>query len=558
MRFDSVLSVLLAATYFLAGTGSAQDFLGKDAPAWERELNDAKDPRARRNAAFALGKLGGQASLCVGSLKKHLLEDSSAEVREAAAYALGEIGRESLNVFDDPTLVTALGTALSKDAEPLVRRSAAVALGHFGSSAQPVLATVQQAINDSSPIVRQNVAWALGRISPKTVPNLRRALQDSDLLVRRDAAGSLAQLKPAEARPAVDELVGCLSVGNSEVRLAALNVLIKILGPEDAKAAPRLREALKDSDLEVRQNAALALANIGGAGAAPAVPILIDAIQHGESNLRRQAAAAIRNIGPDAAAAIPMLKKGLADPDREFRQYAAMALGGIGPRAYTAVPDLVNMVANPNEDKDVRAAAATALSRMNPAEADGNDREPMMRLLEGSVPRLLEVLEDTKNPIRVRERVIWALRVHNVRLAELKGVIPTFTKVIYERLTPETRLIHYDCAYLLGVLQGPEVRDKVLDLLTDFLKDKDFVLFKSTEVKAGGAGVETPGGRTNVADVGQGDFRIMAIQALERIGRDRIMGRTDLIRELRAIVADPQTVPELKERTQKLLKTLDG
>src|SRR5207249_11386700 len=139
-------------------------------------LNDSNDARLRRNAAFALGKLGNAAASALPSLKKHLKDDDSKEVREAAAFGLGEIGRESLKSLDDPNVIEVLAGAL-KDSDPLVRRSAAYALGNFGPAAKPAQGALETALSDDkSPAVRQNIAWALGKIGPETVTGLKTAL----------------------------------------------------------------------------------------------------------------------------------------------------------------------------------------------------------------------------------------------------------------------------------------------------------------------------------------------------------------------------------------------
>src|SRR5262245_51566830 len=106
---------------------SAQGFLGKSALTWTQEL-DRPEESARRNAAYALGKMGIQSVPVIPKLLKRLREDASAKVREAAAFALGEVGKESAKAAVSQDLVAGLTQAL-KDDNHLVRRSAAYALG---------------------------------------------------------------------------------------------------------------------------------------------------------------------------------------------------------------------------------------------------------------------------------------------------------------------------------------------------------------------------------------------------------------------------------------------
>lgn len=537
---------LLAAIWLSISTGAmGQSFLGKNARDWERQLKDGKDDKARRSAAFALGKLGSSAFAAVGSLKSTLRDDKSASVREAAAMALGDIARGALKAADDPEIVARLEQALEKDGDPLVRRSAALSLGKLGPDAKSALAALEKAVEDTNAAVRQNAAWALGRIGASSVAGLRKALKDDDLLVKRDAAGSLGKLEPEDARGALDELVACCTLGNSDVRIAALSVLNKIVTSEDSKVAAAIRPALDDKDLEVRQNAALTLANIGGEAAAPALPILLDALRDGDQELKQQAAAAIGNLGDAAATAVPHLIKALAAADKELQRHAALALGGVGEKAEDAIPALVKLLSSAAEFAEARVEAAVALSKIGPRKA-----------AEDAVPGLLRILEDPASDAKVRERLMWALRVHKLNLSNFPGVFPAFTKVLHEPKQDKNRMLRYDCAYMLGVLQSAEAPDKALDVLLEYLKDDSILVYKGKAVKAGGTGIEVKGSKAAVKEEGYGDGRVMAIQALGRIGADRVVRRNDIVQQLRAIAANPKTLPDLKEKTKELLDSI--
>lgn len=117
VRFLCGMLILAGGTAGL----SAQTFLGKDVDAWRRQLSSAV-LQERRSAAFALGKLGNGGAPALAALKKALVEEKEATVREAVAFALGEIGRDSLLAGRDAELVPVLARGL-KDVDPLVRRS---------------------------------------------------------------------------------------------------------------------------------------------------------------------------------------------------------------------------------------------------------------------------------------------------------------------------------------------------------------------------------------------------------------------------------------------------
>src|SRR5262249_40467311 len=165
--------IFVAASLGLCAPARAQDgrFLGKDPYHWIDQLK-SKSPPARRAAAFALGKLGTATYTHQGV--KPLVErlggqENDAEVRDAAAYALGEIGmglrkrvRESgisWNVAGD-----ALLQALREDKDKRVRRSAAYGIGGFGRAAAAARDSLRTALRDEAAGVRQNAAWALGQL----------------------------------------------------------------------------------------------------------------------------------------------------------------------------------------------------------------------------------------------------------------------------------------------------------------------------------------------------------------------------------------------------------
>ncbi len=532
---------LLAFTclLILATAGQAQVFLGKTANAWIQELNQGDDA-ARRNAAYALGKLGGTALQAVPRLTKRLAEDKSPKVREAAAFALGEIGRES----PDPAVVAKLTAAL-KDENHLVRRSAAYALGNLGRDAAAAQADLEGAVADPKAEVRQNAAWALGKIGSGGVAGLRKALGDADLLVRRDAAAALAPMAAKDIRPALPELLAACATNNSEVRKAALAALVKVVGPSDAAAAGPIRQALTDADEEVRRNAALALSNIGGKEARAALPVLRDALRRGDVELRRQAAAAIRNIGLEAHPAVPDLIKALGDADGEVRANAALALGGIGQNAEDAVPALVQLIANAKEIQDTRVEAAVSLSKIGPGKAAVE-----------AVPTLLKVLQDPAQNAKVRERIVWALRVHKAKLREMPDLYPIFTKILVEPKSKENRMLRYDCAFMLGVLKGPDAPPEVMGVLLEYLKDDSILIFANKKTTVGGTGPETPTGKTDVKEEGKDDGRILAIQALARIGAARIAERPDIVQQLQFLAKDKATLDDLRKATKELLEKL--
>lgn len=513
-------------------------FLGKPVDAWQKELR-SPNPMARRDAAFALGKLGSYGADGVDDLIQLVKKDQDKRVREAAAFALGEICKESLRAAGHADLLPALKGAL-KDKEPLVRRSAAFALGSLGTDGAAAARDVEAALDDPDPAVRQNAAWALGRLGQDTVQALRKALRDKDARVRRDAASAVGQLNE-KGRPALPELLDCCLHPDTEVKKFALATLVRLVNREDARVAAELKPVLNDPDLEVRSNAALALGNIGGDAAREAVPVLIDALKQGHTELRRQAAVAIRNIGPAARDAVPSLRRALQDQDEQLREYAAAALAGIGKEAEPAVPDLVEVLTKRSEKQEVRIQAATALAKVGSTDATIK-----------TIPQLIEVVGDRNSPSKVRERVFWALRTHANHLNNYPTLFPTLTRILQEPKEKVGKMLRYDSAFMLGVFQKDKAPPEALDGLYDFLKDPGILIYKET-IGVLGAGTEGSSGTAEVTEKGEGDGRIMAVIALQNIGRARVQADARIIPQLQAILRENPLDPDLKKRVEKAL-----
>jgi HEAT repeat protein len=496
----------------------------------------------RRGAAFALGKLGGGAALATSVLVGRLQKDNDASVREAAAFALGEIGPTALTY--EPKLPQILIAAVQDDKDALVRRSAVLALGSLAGKEAEVFDAVRKAASDSSPSVRQNAAFVLGRFGAKALEPLRATLTDDDALVIRDSANALRGLGK-DGRPAVPQLVDCLNKPglDGETKRAVLGALVKLVDSKDKAAVAALARVLGDTDAEVRINAALVLGNIGGDEAAVAVPVLREALRSGDPAIRSQAAAALNNIGPRAAPALPDLIAALSDKQARVRMLATVGLGGLGKEAQQAIPALVHVVKKSDEQVGVRYFAASALANIGYCEAAVQ-----------AVPDIIQILTDPKAPYSVRWKLISALRVHNFRLKSMKEVLDGLEKVLTEPPHAEGNLLRYDAAYILGMIQGPSASEKTLDTLQDFLSDSTILLYKGSETDVSGGAKEGMAAQAaSVREKGSDDGRVMAVQALDEMGRRRVVARPEVVKQLRAIAADAKANTTLREEAKKLL-----
>jgi HEAT repeat protein len=567
----------LAACGLLSGTTLAQQgkFLGKSAGEWQKELasNDARD---RASAAFALGKIGSDAEDAVPALVKLLQKDKEATVRDAAALAIGNIAKRGrAGVY----VISALCTALTTDKDYSVKRSAAVALGHSAFDTADVRSALEKALidepkdardKDKAKGLKQNAVWALGEVCEKAdkppVDSFRKALADGDKLVMRDAANAVAKLQAkSAAKAAVPELVACVKHEYVELRKSACFALVELVTPKDEQALEVLVAVCNNNqeDDEVRENAALALSNIGGDNAKAAVrPLLAMLAKDPKANAnanekerilekKRRAALAFRNLGVVGQEAQGELIKALKHPDEDLRHNAAIALGGIKSRA--AVAPLVQRIADQKEKERVRVAACVALQGIGACEE-----------AKAAVPQLIAVLENPKQPPFVRERILWSLRVHQAGLLDYDNLMTAMKNILVEpglktAVSTTTghssgKMLRYDCAFLLSVLKSVNAPEEVFPVLQEFVHDDKIRIF--TGLGSGGGGVKgegTSGVKGKVQELGDSDGRIMALNALERLGIERVRTHPEILNQLKKMSTGKNFDDDIREKAAKLL-----
>ncbi len=92
-------------------------------------------------------------------------------------------------------------------------------------------------------------------------------------------------------------------------------------------------------------------------------------------------------------------------------------------------------------------------------------------------------------------------------------------------------------------------------MLADWLHDSTGKLYGGQSSKVGAEGVETKGS-AEVKAVLTGDSRVMAVDALRFIGRERVRDRKDIVDQLGVLVKDSATHKELRADATKLLNLL--
>jgi HEAT repeat protein len=180
-------------------------------------LLEDKDSEVRVNAAVALWRINKHAK-AVPALRD-MLARGQGPAPYLAASALGQIGAETEDALSP--LAAALGHA---DAD--VRRAAARALGQIGPKAVPV---IKQALSSPSEEARRGAVEALGWMGSLAVPELIAALKNDRPAARRAAARALGRLG-AEAKLGESALLEAVDDSDPNVRATAADALRKVRG----------------------------------------------------------------------------------------------------------------------------------------------------------------------------------------------------------------------------------------------------------------------------------------------------------------------------------------
>jgi HEAT repeat protein len=509
------------AGLLLAAAAAAQApylFLGKNRAAWSKDLAD-KDASVRRSAAFALGKLGANADADLNRLLALTRADPDAGARAAAAVAVGEIAadlKDGARTYASAALPV-LRQALKEDADARVRRGAVYALGAFGPAMAPAVEDVRAALKDRSAGVRQNAAWALGRLgkdAPRdVVDDLATALQDKAALVRRDAATALGEIGLPGARGGVGPLIELVEgeyrlwqekapQADQVVLRTALEKLVNLVEEKDRGRSGAIVPLLRDEDPDTSRLAALVLANMGGPDALLAISVLRRVLNEDEPRNQETAAAVLARFGKDAAPAVRDLAAALSDRKRSpgTRRNAALALAAMQKEAEPAVPALLEVLRDRDpRNAELRTYAAEALMWVP---YPGN---------RAAMDEMVKVLKDTRDDLNVRLRCVWATR--SVRPLTQHGAQDALVEVLDEP-GEQNKIIPYEAARSLALVLGEGAPPKALGPLLRMLEDPNLFVYKGTSARATDVGGESrgPGSETQVQRGGKGNY--MAAEAL--------------------------------------------
>jgi HEAT repeat protein len=262
----------------------------KPASEWIWQLEHAPRPLNRSEAAIAIGGISSPEA--VAALKRAGTTDAFWGTRIDAAGALGRIATEDAR--------GALAEML-KDQSAEVRSAAAGALGGLPRNTDTVNRLFEIARTDPSFAVRRMALVAAARLKPDKGSELVKpflAMDSPGQTMRAAAISALQQLGDESAAPAV------LEYSRSEddnVRSAAL-IAFSVLGKGKREVTDRLLEALESPEKRDVQMAIMAIRLRRDAAAIPALERLAatDALPR-IARAARSAADSLRSGGPAAA-----------------------------------------------------------------------------------------------------------------------------------------------------------------------------------------------------------------------------------------------------------------
>ena len=312
--FFVAASLILNATY--AQPKVPQDKIPSDvAPGLEKQIEKlySENPLERKHAAIKIGEYAKEAEPAIPFLVE-LMADSSYCPEPGVIY----------------------------EHTPLVYEAANWALIQIGTaSVKPLI----NALSGSSPLVRRNAVYCLGKIKDtRALAPLIKLLNDKDSMVKWQVIRAFAELKDKRATGPL------LNLLNDERSRADIVYVLGQIG--DASAIDTLSFYLKDKNAEVRIAVVSALGNIGHKSA---VFYLVDALSDSDSRVKTAAVLSLGEIGDPSAvdALVPFVNSG----EKELGIRAIDALMEIGDA--TAVEALISFL--DNENPDIRKNASWAL-----------------------------------------------------------------------------------------------------------------------------------------------------------------------------------------------------
>jgi hypothetical protein len=180
------------------------------------KLKPGQSAIGRTGAAHALAVLGSEAKDALPELVA-ALQDPSAEVRWAAAQALGRIGAPAV-----PVLLTTL-----TNQDPSLRQLAIHSLGTAGTNAAPAAAQLFERVLEPNAAIPDAAVYALSRVGPTALPMILEQFASEDL-ARRAAAARVVRYMNTPPRQILRRLVGFCTNTAPDLRQHAFQSLASL------------------------------------------------------------------------------------------------------------------------------------------------------------------------------------------------------------------------------------------------------------------------------------------------------------------------------------------
>jgi HEAT repeat protein len=392
----------------------------------------------RAAAARTLGKVHAQPKISLPALAR-LLESQSPSDRQATVEALISLIRNTYSrdnavpgntIADTGTLFDQLQAILKeiprglRDSDSDVRRLSAAAVretilvlgrlepeaGNFNQSSaagnpgfieqrrrmvqdyrkqRPVLVALRDQIADLAPLLKDSdlKACLAGNQAVEAIADLRLRRLELDALV--ETGKPVDDLWRGELQKTIPLLAAELSVGDIQVKLAALYALESLAAEASSEIDPLLRAA-QDKSYFVRWGVVRTLGKMAPRQADKAAPVLGKLLSDENGDVRITAAAALERFGPAGKAAVAELATTLSHKDSQTRTWALRALIAMGAEAAPAIGQL--KTALKDSEIDNRVAAARALSRLGPAAVQAVDA--LRAALDDPNPQVRDAVSD--------------------------------------------------------------------------------------------------------------------------------------------------------------------
>ena len=310
-------------------------------------------------AASALGKLG-QTDFIFFLLSQALKEKNYYDLKDFLNKAtIEKLGQNNLK-----PIISALIQAL-KDENHEIKQFAAYMLGEIGQADPTVVLPVLFQVCKNKVDFQSDAFSAIHKIisqaDPKSaIPILIQALKDEDHEIKRFAAHMLGQIGHADPKIVIPALFQACK-NKVDFQSDAFGAIHKIISQVDPKSAiPELIQALKDEDHEIKQFAAYMLGQIGHADPKIVIPALFQACKN-----KNDAFGVIHKvIQTNSKSAIPELIQALKDEDWEIIQFAIYCLGEVGQAdPEIVIPALMQVLKHDNEKfREIAARSLTQIS----------------------------------------------------------------------------------------------------------------------------------------------------------------------------------------------------